>query len=119
VLEPAVLVLWGAEVRRLRREQAGGGDKNQGSITMIYTSASKPKDDDRPIGYWSDLLRGYELVNGIETPPLNESQAEGREQELMDKWNSAPAEDRAFVQKSVRDQDKFIKEQTEAGNAEP
>jgi hypothetical protein len=83
---------------------------------QVYGSAIKgpgAPTADKPIGYWSDLLRGYELTEGVPTPLLNRPQVEGREQVLRDKWRDAPVADRAYVEESVHAQDQFLREQTE------
>jgi uncharacterized protein YmfQ (DUF2313 family) len=79
---------------------------------MILARATKGPGD-RPLEYWNDLLRGYELVHGLPTPLLHQEQVQGREQELRAKWAAAPAEDRRYVETSIAQQDQFIAQQQE------
>ncbi len=65
---------------------------------MILASGFKGPGNEKPTGYWSDLLRGFELEHGIETPLLNHPQVAGREDALRQMWKDAPLPDRYQVE---------------------
>jgi hypothetical protein len=57
--------------------------------------------------YLNRLLRGREISLSLPTPSLNLPEVEGREEEFHRLWLAAPAEDKAYVEKAIRESGLF------------
>jgi len=63
-----------------------------------------------PLSRRSELLRGRELVEGLEVPEMNRSDVAGREQELIGAWWTASQAERDQIDQMCAEADAFLAE---------